>query len=80
MIILSSLILIGIWFEHLLLVGPVLNHESAGLPVGISDILITLGFLGLMAFAVTFFINLFPELGQPVHDRPARNGLDPTHA
>jgi len=75
MILLSSMILIGIWFEHLLLVGPALNHETSGLPVGVSDLLITLGFLGLMAFAVTFFMNQFPELGTPVDKQ-----LDPTHA
>ncbi len=80
MMILSGLILIGIWLEHLLLVGPVLNHESAGLPLGVSDILITLGFLGLMAFAVTFFMNLFPELGRSERVRKEIDRLDATHA
>jgi hypothetical protein len=29
------------------------------LPVGLGDVLITLGFLGLMAFAVTLFLRWF---------------------
>jgi hypothetical protein len=77
MIIISALIIIGIWLEHLLLVGPVLNHGTDTLPLGISDLLITLGFMGLMAFAVTFFMSLFPELGRPEPDRPKHDQLEP---
>ena len=75
MISISGLVIIGIWLEHLLLVGPVLNHGVDALPLGISDLLITLGFMGLMAFAVTFFMSLFPGLGGPERDR-----LDPKNA
>jgi hypothetical protein len=62
MIVLCSVVLIGIWLEHLLLLGPALNHDATTLPLGFSDGLITLGFLGLMAMAVSWFLNLFPEL------------------
>jgi hypothetical protein len=50
---------VGLWLEHLLLVGPSLNPRATTLPVGLGDVLITLGFLGLMAFAVTLFLRWF---------------------
>jgi Ni/Fe-hydrogenase subunit HybB-like protein len=62
MIILCSAVIIGIWFEHLLLLGPALSHHATELPVGITDVLISLGFLGLLAFAVSNFIRIFPEM------------------
>lgn len=65
MIALCGLVLIGIWFEHLLLVGPALFPHEAGLPLGISDGIISLGFLGLMIMAVMSFLNRFPELVLP---------------
>jgi len=55
-------VLTGLWLEHLLLVGPALNPGTATLPVGPGDVLITLGFLGLMAFAITLFLRWFPYL------------------
>jgi len=62
MMVLSAVILVGIWLEHLLLVGPALSHGSRSLPLGLWDGLITLGFLGLMIFAVVYFLDEFPEL------------------
>ena len=62
MIALCSLVILGLWLEHLLLIGPALNDQISTLPIGFTDGLITLGFLGLMALAVTSFLKLFPEL------------------
>ncbi len=62
MVVLCSVILFGIWLEHFLLLGPALSPDLASLPLGPVDGLITLGFLGLMAIAVTSFLKLFPEL------------------
>jgi hypothetical protein len=62
MSILCAVVIMGIWLEHLLLLGPALNHNVSSLPLGLADGLISLGFLGLIALAVTFFLNLFPEL------------------
>jgi hypothetical protein len=59
---LCTFVLVGLWLEHLLLVGPALNPVTATLPVGPGDVLISLGFLGLMAFAVTLFLRWFPYL------------------
>ena len=62
MMIICSVVIIGIWFEHLLLLGPALNHETQSIPLSISDGLISLGFLGLMVIAVRYFLNVFPEI------------------
>jgi hypothetical protein len=64
MVIICSAVIVGIWFEHLLLLGPALNHETHSIPVGMSDGLISLGFLGLMMIALTYFLKRFPELVQ----------------
>ena len=61
MVILCSVIIIGFWFEHLLLLAPALSHEVTTLSVSLSDGLISLGFLGLMVLAVSYFLNRFPE-------------------
>jgi len=61
MVFLCLFVLVGLWLEHLLLVGPALNPRSTALPLGLPDLLITLGFLGLMAFAVTLFLRRFPD-------------------
>lgn len=61
MILLCSAVLVGIWLEHLLLLGPALNEDVTSLPLGFGDGLISLGFLGLMATAVIWFLNLFPQ-------------------
>jgi hypothetical protein len=66
MIILCAITIIGIWLEHLLLLGPAFSHESASLPLGLSDILIFLGFLGLMVVSVRRFMRTFPEAAAAV--------------
>ncbi len=60
MVILCSLIIIGFWFEHLLLLAPALSHEAHALSLSVSDGLITVGFFGLMIIAVSFFLKRFP--------------------
>ncbi|MHC1743663.1 MAG: hypothetical protein AB9873_11610 [Syntrophobacteraceae bacterium] len=62
MIGLCSLVLTGVWLEHLLLLGSPLTHAAHALPLGVSDVVISLGFLGLMVMAVSFFLKEFPEL------------------
>ena len=62
MVILCSVIIIGFWLEHLLLLAPVLSHDAHSLSLSISDALISVGFLGLMVISVSFFLKRFPEL------------------
>ena len=60
MVILCSVIIIGFWFEHLLLLAPALSHGAHSLSLNVSDVLITVGFFGLMVIAVSFFLKRFP--------------------
>jgi hypothetical protein len=65
MIILCGMVIIGIWLEHLLLLGPALNHEAAELPLGLTDGFVFIGFMGLMVLAVAYTLKTFPELLPP---------------
>ena len=62
MMILSAVVIVGIWFEHLLLLGPAFNPNADAIPLSIADGLISLGFLGLMTIAVRSFLNIFPDI------------------
>ena len=64
MIVLCACIITGMWLEHLLLIGPSLSHAVHALPLSFSDLLISLGFLGLMQLAVSVFLRQFPELAR----------------
>jgi hypothetical protein len=65
MIALCGLVILGIWLEHLLLIGPALNHAAAELPLGVTEGLVFMGFLGLMVLAVAHTLKTFPELLPP---------------
>jgi len=65
MIALCGTVILGIWLEHLLLLGPALNHAAAELPLGITDGLVFIGFLGLMVLALAYTLKTFPELLPP---------------
>jgi Ni/Fe-hydrogenase subunit HybB-like protein len=61
MVILGIIILIGMWLERLLLIAPSLWKE-AQLPLGMIELLISAGFLGIMALCVLLFLRQFPIL------------------
>jgi hypothetical protein len=89
MIVICSVVIVSIWLEHYLLLGPIYSPDAVRLPAviaalsplrtslptnsldairlpfQIADGLIGLGFLGLMAASVAFFLNLFPEVLNP---------------
>lgn len=58
---LSGLILVGMWIEKFLLVAPSL-WPGPGLPLGLTEFLISLGFFGIMALGITIFLQRFPWL------------------
>ncbi|MFH0995276.1 MAG: hypothetical protein V1844_07240 [Pseudomonadota bacterium] len=58
-------VIISIWLEHFLILGPIYNPNAVQLPLHIADGLISLGFLGLMAASVSVFLNQFPEVLSP---------------
>jgi hypothetical protein len=61
MSVLCALVIMGIWLEHLLILGPALNPHVSALPLDLTDGLMFLGFGSLMAVTIRFFLNLFPE-------------------
>jgi ABC-type xylose transport system permease subunit len=64
MSVLCAVVIMGIWLEHLLLLGPAFNRDATALPLGLADGLIFVGFFGLIVIAVMFFLNLFPEFAR----------------
>jgi hypothetical protein len=62
MVALCSVIIIGFWLEHLLLLAPAMSHDVHSLPLNATDALITVGFFGLMVMAVGSFLKRFPEI------------------
>ena len=64
MTILCTVVIMGIWLEHILLLGPELNPGIRSLPIGFMDGLVFLGFFGIMAICLVFFFDVFPELIQ----------------
>ncbi len=62
MIVISSCVLAGLWIEHFLLLGPsFLEHDPGVFPIGISELIITLGFLSLIVISITAYFKEFPE-------------------
>ena len=61
MIVICAGVIISIWLEHFLILGPIYSPGAVQLPLRISYGLISLGFLGLMAACVSVFLNQFPE-------------------
>lgn len=64
MIALCGMVLLGIFLEHVLLLGPALSHGAHHLPFGLADLVMFAGFFGIMASCVTGFFRVFPEFLQ----------------
>jgi Ni/Fe-hydrogenase subunit HybB-like protein len=62
MIIICSLVIVGFWMEHFLLLGPVYLHDIDQFPLGVHEIIISAGFLGLFILSILFYLKQFPEL------------------
>jgi len=62
MIMICTVVIAGIWLEHLLLLGPALSPDAHHISLSALDGLITLGFFGLMLLALSWFFRQFPEL------------------
>lgn len=70
MIIVSSCVLAGLWIEHFLLLGPCfLDPDPGHLPIGIRDLIITIGFLALLIFFLLFYFKEFPECLENTSER-----------
>ncbi|MCJ8502224.1 hypothetical protein [Desulfatitalea alkaliphila] len=62
MAVICTVVIAGMWLEHFLLLGPVYHAHPAALPLGWSDLLIALGFLGMLAGSVALYLGQFPEV------------------
>ena len=62
MMVLCSLVIVGMWLEHYLLLGPALSSHAAGMPVAPVEVGVALGFVGLLIAAVFAYFNQFPEI------------------
>lgn len=63
MVLVSSWVLAGLWIEHFLLLGPCYLHSGPGaFPVGISEVIISTGFLALLVLTLLFYFKEFPDV------------------
>ncbi len=62
MIALCSVVIVGMWLEHYLLLGPALTRQAASMPVAPVEVGVALGFIGLLMAAVFAYFNQFPEM------------------
>jgi hypothetical protein len=65
MILLSLVILVGMWFERFILVVPSL-WKRGDIPLGITEALISAGYLGIVGLCVTGFLARVPAM--PISD------------
>jgi len=76
MVALCLLILIGMWLERFLLIAPSI-WKGPQMPLGLLELLITVGFFGLIGLCIVFFLTRFPLL--PVSDPLFWQGLKRVH-
>ena len=62
MIIICTLVLAGFWTEHFLLLAPNYIEEAETVPIGVNEVIVTVGFLALFAVAISTYLKQFPEL------------------
>jgi hypothetical protein len=74
MIPVSLVVLAGMWLERFIQVAPSL-WKGKSLPLGLPEILITAGFLGVMALSLAVFLTRVPIL--PVSDPLFREAMQP---
>ncbi len=66
MIIITTMILAGLWLERFLLIVPSLWRGRGDIPLGITEALVSAGFVGIVWLCINIFLSLVPVL--PVSD------------
>jgi hypothetical protein len=64
MTLICGVVIVGFWFEHLMLIGPAMSHGVKTISIGVLDGLISLGFLGLMAMSIRWLMNRLPDVAR----------------
>ncbi len=62
MIVICTIVIVGMWLEHFLLLAPAFYPHAKVLPLSWVDGGVALGFFGLLVAAVTLYLQQFPEL------------------
>lgn len=62
----SLVIIVGMWLERFILVVPSLWTQRSNVPLGLTEVLVTAGFLGVVGLCITMFLQRVPVL--PVSD------------
>lgn len=62
MTVICLFVMLGIWLEHYLLLGPAFHHHAKHLPLGWVEAAVGVGFFGLLAMSVTSYLKRFPEI------------------
>jgi len=78
MAVLCLVVLVGMWLERFLLVVPSL-WKGREMPLGLMEIAISVGFLGIMGGCVVTFLQRFPLLpvGDPLMQKVFENMRSP---
>ena len=63
----------GLWFHRYLEVYPSLYYQSADAPLGLWELGITLGFLGIWGFCYMSFMDAFPRMRHTLMTSPYRD-------
>ena len=71
MVFICAMVIVGIWLEHFLLLGPALSHDLTRIALGPVDVLVFAGFLGALAACLAGYFKLFPEMIRPQGKRAA---------
>jgi hypothetical protein len=72
MMLLSLIVIVGMWLERFILVAPSLWKKGA-IPLGLTEMLVTAGFFGVVGLCVTGFLKRVPIL--PVSDPLFRKSM-----
>ncbi|MDO8501114.1 MAG: hypothetical protein Q7S20_04665 [Gemmatimonadaceae bacterium] len=63
----------GLWFHRYLEIYPSIYHASADVPLGLWEIGVTLGFLGIWGFCYMSFMDAFPRMRVTLMTSPFRD-------
>ncbi|MCX5909059.1 MAG: hypothetical protein NTY64_18275 [Deltaproteobacteria bacterium] len=74
MMLLSGVILVGMWLERFILVAPSI-WKGEGIPIGLLEVLTTAGFFGVMGLCISTFLKRVPLL--PISDPLFRKAMEP---
>jgi hypothetical protein len=75
MMVLCGLVIAGMWMEHYLLLGPALDEEGGRITMTVLDVMVSVGFGGLLILSISLFLNRFPELiGNDMRKMEGREG------